>query len=294
MAKPIFVVGAPRTGTTWVANILCRHSDVAGIQTERHYGIHESSFFSHLKRYFGDPSKGNNFKIFLEKFKNSDYFRFSGLDESFIDNYQGPQKYGCFFRNLMNEFATTKNSKYWVEKTTSHTLTLPEIKNVFPNAYFVATKRNIIDTVRSAIGLKVRNETIGKNDGTSKKLHILIEVFRYHTFRKHVTRFARLNSSIHTIEFEKLINEKDHVVKQLCQFLGFNYEKSMLDQQFKPNTSFAGNKDRKTTLNSQEKRLIEFLDHQISRLPFSVFRGAFQLKQRVLRNRLPNSFRSPR
>jgi len=293
MAKPIFVVGAPRTGTTWVANILCRHSDVAGIQAERHYGIHESSFFSHLKRYFGDPSKNSNFKVFLEEFKNSDYFRFSGLDESFLYNYQGPQKYGCFFRDLMDEFAKTKNSKYWVEKTTSHTLTLPEIKNVFPNAYFVATKRNIIDTIRSAIGLKVKNETIGKN-GARKKLHILIEVFRYHTFKKHVTQFARLNSSIQTIEFEKLVNDKEHVVKQLCQFLEFNYEKTMLDQKFEPNTSFSGNMDRKTTLSSREKRLIRFLDHQISRLPFSVFRGATQLKQKVVRDHLPDSFSSPR
>lgn len=71
---PIFVVGVHRSGTTWLANILCRHSNIAGIQAERHFGIHESVFFSHFIHNFGDLRNDNIFIQFVEAFASSDHF----------------------------------------------------------------------------------------------------------------------------------------------------------------------------------------------------------------------------
>ncbi len=46
MVSPIFVVGARRTGTTWLGNIICNHSRVAGVQGgAKQEGILETAFF---------------------------------------------------------------------------------------------------------------------------------------------------------------------------------------------------------------------------------------------------------
>lgn len=48
MPLPVFVVGRNRSGTTWLANQLCEHPDIAGVQQERRHGIHESAYFGCL------------------------------------------------------------------------------------------------------------------------------------------------------------------------------------------------------------------------------------------------------
>lgn len=53
MPLPVFVVGRNRSGTTWLANQLCEHPDIVGVQHERHHGIHESAYFGLIDGRFG-------------------------------------------------------------------------------------------------------------------------------------------------------------------------------------------------------------------------------------------------
>lgn len=81
---PVFVVGCHRCGTTWLANIISRHSNVASMQTDKHRGINESAFFSHVYNHYGDFSRISDYIEFVEAYSSSDLFRLSELEKSFL------------------------------------------------------------------------------------------------------------------------------------------------------------------------------------------------------------------
>ncbi|MHA1284992.1 MAG: sulfotransferase family protein [Promethearchaeota archaeon] len=182
MSKPIFVVRPHRSGTTWIANILCQHSKIVGVQADEHHGIHESAFFSSVENYFGDLRNDNNFIIFVESFGSSDYFRLTGLNKDFLYNNR-PKTYAGAFRLIMDTFAKKQRAEYWLEKTPAHTLYLNKIAKYFPNAKFVGITRDVIDVLRSA----VRRQTFKSN--FKRKLFILKRIWRYFKYLKHLYRF---------------------------------------------------------------------------------------------------------
>jgi hypothetical protein len=59
MPTPLYVFGMARSGTTSLANLLLRHWEIAGIEHEKHKGIHESGYFSFVDGRYGsldDPA----------------------------------------------------------------------------------------------------------------------------------------------------------------------------------------------------------------------------------------------
>ncbi len=54
----------------------------------------------------------------------------------------------------MDSYAERENANYWLEKTPAHSLYLEELSEHFPEAKFIAIKRNIIDTIKSTIKRK--------------------------------------------------------------------------------------------------------------------------------------------
>ena len=87
-SKPIFIIGSPRSGTTWLGAQLCRHSEIVGFEDERYSGLKESAFFCDFMPYFGNISSPVSYTIFIEAFAATDYFRLSGLSKDiFYENW---------------------------------------------------------------------------------------------------------------------------------------------------------------------------------------------------------------
>lgn len=61
MATPIFVLGWGRSGTAWLSNLLLEHPAIVGIQHEKHWGIHESAFFSVVEGRYRSLDNPANF-----------------------------------------------------------------------------------------------------------------------------------------------------------------------------------------------------------------------------------------
>ena len=266
MPIPLFIVGSPRTGTTWLANILCQHSDIAGIQAKKHFGIHESSFFSHIENNYGSLKDNVNYLRFVKIFTATNYFILSGLNKKNFYK-QRVYTYHKFFQLLMDEFAKKENVNFWLEKTPAHTLHLNRIAFLFPNAIFIAIKRNIMDTVKSNIKLMQRTKTL-----YSKKIAILKEVLRYHLFYSEIEYFkSQNNKRIQIVHYEDIKKHPHKVVMNLCKFIGIPFEPQMLNVKYKPNTSFKDHKEREQILSLYEKRFIETLDLSFSIIPHSFF-----------------------
>jgi hypothetical protein len=281
MAKPIFVLGVHRSGTTWVANILCLHSRIAGIQAERHYGIHESAFFCIVKGRFGDIGNDENFIEFIETFSNSDYFILSNLDKTYFYKNR-PCSYDEFFKMMMDKYAEEQKAEFWLEKTPAHLLYFSDLLEIFPTAKFIIIKRNIIDSIKSDIRLKYFDEHMQKNMKIPKIFLIVFLTFRYHFYYSNIYNQRKEKNHL-LIEYETLKKNRLEVTKKICNYLDINFEQQMLVDKYKPNTLFNSKQERNDALTKPEEIFIKIFDRIFRFLPNQFFRCFLQIYKKKFR-----------
>lgn len=270
MAKPIFILGVHRSGTTWVANILCAHSKIAGIQAERHFGIHESAFFCIVKDRYGDIKKDEYYIEFLENFSNSDYFILSGLDKNYFYKNRATS-YDDFFKIMMDKYADSQKKEFWLEKTPAHLLYFHELKDFFPDAKFIVSKRNVIDSIKSDIRMKFFDEKMQRKNRFPKIFFVIFLVFRYHFYYSNLYKQKKSEDYL-MVDYEDLKKDRLGVTKRICDFLNINFEQNLMEDKYRKNTLFVKDKERGEVLSKGEVVLIKFLDKVFSILPNQFFR----------------------
>jgi hypothetical protein len=269
MAKPIFVLGVHRSGTKWLANILCSHSLIAGIQAERHYGIHESAFFCIEKDRFGDIKKDENYIEFIETFSNSDYFILSKLDKAYFYKNR-PYSYDEFFRMMMDKYAEEKHTDFWLEKTPAHLLYFRDLVKIFPTAKFIIIKRNIMDSIKSDLRLKFYNKNMQQQMKYPKIFMIFFLTFRYHFYYSNM-HDKHLKQGYLLVEYETLKKNRIEETKKICKYLGIGFEQQMLEDVYRPNTLFTSDKERGEVLTKQEQTLIKIMNHIFRIVPNQIY-----------------------
>ncbi len=292
MVSPIFIVGARRTGTTWLGNIICNHSRVAGVQEVseiRQDGIYESAYFSHLAGKYGDLKDPNNLIRFVEIFASSSYFIKSGLDKE-IFYREKPKNCQSLFQLFMEHLAKKQGAEYCVEKTPSHSLHLAEISSYYKQAKFVAIRRNIVDQIKSIS--KFNEFDDGKNIGWFKRKRLLLKrMMTYHTYYKHILHFiAKQPDKVILIEYAELKKSTKETVSRICKFLGIDFQAEMLEKKYKPNTSFVNNSERMSILSAADEKLVSILNPLFSLLPYALYRFVYLIKKKRERGKLPYWF----
>lgn len=288
LARPIFVIGVQRSGTTWLANILCQHSKVCGVQAIRHHGIHESAFFSYILGRYEDLSEPNNFIEFLEAFSASDYFILSGLGKNtFYD--KRAMDYPQFFRLLMDTYAKKNEADFWVEKSPDHSLYLGYMSENFPDAKFVAVKRGLIETIASAVKM---HEDGRQSDNLRRVVLILSLVARYFLYYKHIESFSRKSNCILIVQYEDLLASRERILHELCRFLGLPFEDCLLEQKYSPNTSFRSNHERKHVFDPTQRFLMVLVSKLLRTIPFVLYKYLGHVYKRKRKAKLPDWFYS--
>ena len=147
-ARPIFVIGRHRSGTTWLSNVIASHPAVYAPQHPLHNGVHESAFFSRLVPYCNGGRTAADLLAIKQLFEASDYFLLTGLE-------QGPDivanGYVQYFRLVMEAAAARHAARYWLEKTPTHTLRAGFLAESYPDAILLAVIRNVTDVVASNV-----------------------------------------------------------------------------------------------------------------------------------------------
>lgn len=269
MPTPIFIIGNHRSGTTWLANILCANAGISGIQSEKHYGIHESIFFSNFDGRYGNLENYNNFIEFAEVFSATDYFQLTGLDKEFIyKNYK--KDYYEIFKSIMEVYAKNNNSIYWLEKSPSHTLYLERIMDYFPNAKFIAIKRNIIDVIKSTKALSIK-ESRSEEPKKIGKIHLLKWTIKYVLFDKIIDHYLNNSKISCIIHYEQIRKNPDRISKLISRFLELNIRLSSSKIAFNKNTSFNNETRRKKILSTSEIIFIKFFQKIFEFIPFYIY-----------------------
>jgi len=284
---PVFVVGKHRSGTTGLANQLCQNTSIAGVQHEKHWGIHESGYFTYLAGRYGPLDSWTNFREFVEVMSASDYFRLTGLSKKFALSLF-PTTYSDFFASIMNEFARRCGTPFWLEKSPSHTKKLTWIARSFPSAKFVAIVRNVEEVVGS---------TLAKKDlrarSSSRALKIIRTVFGWIYYNKSIFELKQRNEGrIEVVKFEDFREEPKDVLLGICSFIGVEYDEEMLIETYAHNSSFDDSNYRGSSLLVRERMFIRLLAESLEKIPHEMYRVSDILKDCVgtRRHNLPKWF----
>jgi uncharacterized short protein YbdD (DUF466 family) len=292
MAKPIFIVGWRRTGTTLLTNLICQNSNVACVQGHipgSMSGVAESAYFSHLAGKFGSLENHNNLILFIEMFCNSTYFELSGLEKDFLYK-ERPSSYDGLFRLVMDRFSEKKGTDFWLEKTPAHSLHLEEIYRYYRDSKFVAIKRDILKQIQSSMKLREINK-ISDVKGQKRIFNIVKRIFNYHAAYKHIEHFRTNHPNrIITTTYEDLISSRKEAITAICEFLELEFQENMLESKYRPNTSFSSEAERKQVLSPMEVKIIRKLSFFFNLLPYSLYRMIHLLKRKIEGQKLPSWF----
>ena len=142
---PVFVLGAPRSGTTLLYHMLLSAGGFAVFRAETHV-------FDLLGPRFGDFGKLQNRRRLLQQWIQTKSFRVSGLDAARVEDLILNQCHGRgeFLRKIMEEIARSQHVSRWAECTPDHLLYLDEIKKEIPDALIIHIIRDGRDVAVSA------------------------------------------------------------------------------------------------------------------------------------------------
>jgi hypothetical protein len=248
---PIFVLGLQRSGTTWVANMLGAHSQVACVESEDHHGVHESVFFSHFARAYGDLGDDGNFHRFATDFAASDYYVLTGIEEGWLWRRR-PRSYAAAFRDLMEEMARRQGARFWIEKSPHHTLLCRQLARDFPDARFVCVVRESSSRVRSLLwGVRRKPPSYPQRTG-----FLLMACASNDFYSRTLERFTlECNRSI-LVRYEDLVHDAEGNMRRIADFVGVPFDAAMLEPRFAPNSSFRSAQERDRALGAVDRGLI--------------------------------------
>jgi len=261
-ARPIFVMGMPRGGTTLVGSLIAQHPQISGVLARRYGGLKETDMFGPIDKYFGDISNPIDLVRFVETFSATDYFVRTGAQKSLFYKTK-PRNIHSFFTILMDDFANRSNSSHWVEKSPTHLLCFNKIISMYPDAYFVVVRRNTIDCVRSYLALKGSDVRIGRFT------RLLKASLRYAIYENRLNKLVSIadKPNYEIIEFESLLDDMPKVCIDLCENLKIPYSEYMCAPQFEKNTSFFDN-----TIKNARKSTHSKLEHVAITLVLRLFK----------------------
>lgn len=280
MTAGMFVVGRNRSGTKWLANSLSNHPDVSSVRSVRSTGtgVLEANLFLHFPAIFGDLSIDDHYYAFLASFKHSNYFLLTGLPESVLFEERHTD-YLSLFRFLMDRSAEARGKPLWLQKASS--LMLPKLHRAFPDARFVVIQRmKVRDNVRSSIALGSRGDELERN----KPKRVARELLSYYLHRAVEQGYVR-HPNVLRVTYEDLRERREATLREVCAFVGLRFDPSVLEDRYKPNSSFVARK-RDEVLTPLDVRVFQML-HPFARVvPGSALRFFHRLEQRVVGPRL--------
>ncbi|WP_411818764.1 tetratricopeptide repeat-containing sulfotransferase family protein [Hyphococcus sp. DH-69] len=192
--RPIFIVGMPRSGTTLIEQILSAHPDV--------FGAGERQALADVKSYFE--------KVAVR----TDTTLAQTVPEAFFRRATE-----LYFSNLANE--ATQCAKF-TDKNPHNFLLIGLIRILMPRARIIHCRRNRLDTCISNYF-----QVFSHRHNYCNRLDDLA-----HYYRQYLRLFNYWNEyqkdDIFEIEYESLIEQPEHNVRNLLQFCGLSWNESCL------------------------------------------------------------------
>ena len=144
MKPPVFIVGCPRSGTSFLYHLLLSAGGFAKFHTQM-------NVFDVLEPIFGDLSVLKNKQEMMREWLGSKAFRVSGLNAADLEaKVMAECNNGSdFIRIVMDEVARSQGVDRWIDSTPTNIPHMPRISRDFPDAKFIHIIRDGRDVALS-------------------------------------------------------------------------------------------------------------------------------------------------
>ena len=207
-AKPLFIIGVPRSGTTFLHQIMNSHPQICLTDELRVVAW----LFSECKklregfRIHGDPYPFNHGEEFAEYlYRNA----------------------GTLIRPFYMKLAIKwgkRNIKYWGDKYPHYDVFLEKIPEAFPRVIFLFIHRDLKDTLCSVMN--------GHKWSAEKSAKYVVNIYSsYITKVEKLIKERKLTSDrfIH-IKYENLVNNTWDIVEKIFQYLGLETDSNLREK----------------------------------------------------------------
>ena len=216
---PVFIVGMSRSGTTLLSRMLDEHSQIAILPETWMYVVLDR--WGCLNEFSG-PWQAPLF--FNEVWQNLRHYRdpaaqILAREASRVGRYEGPT--APILERFGRAYATARNAKIWGEKTPAHALWLPHIRALFPEARILFMVRDPRDVLLSYDDRWDRGERDTEYLASTASLlkYYMNRLLRHPAFPPNQIRWLR---------YESLVADPALELGKVCDFLGVDFEPSML------------------------------------------------------------------
>jgi Sulfotransferase family len=209
---PIFIVGAARSGTTLLKNLLNRHPRIS-ICGETHF----HRYIYQRRRAFGDLSNPTNRKRAVDEYVAFRRLWFvtdrAVLREKLLTE---ATSYRAMFTCFVKYFADSQGKERWGEKTPQHTLFSQTLCDWYPHGIILHIIRDPRDVVASLQRMPWAAQSVVQN----------------------ARRWLKGNLAAHRcshrpqyvpVRYETLVTQPEQELARICDRLGEDYVPSMLE-----------------------------------------------------------------
>ena len=237
-ASPIFIVGAPRTGTTLVARILGRHRDI--------FSPGESHYFEDIwtrRRGWGKLEDDADISAIVPRVLTLfGRFAFPGsqdrvnaviTDKALISRTRTlGGGYGALYLAFMGMLAESEGKTRFCDDTPKHLYYLHTIFDLFPNAQVIGTVRDPRDFLCS-----YKNYWKATPSGESARVkalyHPVITSLLWRSSSNLLLKHAHqcCQGRVLLVPYERLVEQPQEEVGRICDFLGIDYSDGLIQVQ---------------------------------------------------------------
>ena len=227
LTKPIFIVGAPRSGTTLLQYMLRSHPNICFPTGESHFII---PLYRNVK-IFSDLKKPENIRRVLEAMyqQSSDFFDtdlhgikfdINELTEQLMDEGKS-NSMAEIISTLFEKNAIAEGKLRWGDKTPYYLLHMEKLLNMFPSAQFIHIIRDGRDCALSMFERK-HDFRVYNTFFAAKYWEIYVECGR---------RIGKGfgDKIYHEVHYEDLLDAPESKIKEICAFLNEPYSDNILN-----------------------------------------------------------------
>lgn len=219
---PFFIIGSGRSGTTLLRSVVMAHS-LINIPPESIGRIPNS-----VKKFYryGGLAWEDLVNVILGEFSSFDNFPLWEIDleptrKILYDLDPSERSLAKIIDQIYQAHisAHKPEAKYWGDKSPFNTLRLKWIDRVFPNARYINLIRDGRDVVSSYL-----------KAGILPSVEVACE--RWNKSLEYAEEFIEQGNTerIKTVHYESFVKDPEGVTRELCDFLGIEFEEQMFDR----------------------------------------------------------------